>query len=474
MKRMPITSTGSGGSSGCRGKISPRLKWRLLVLPCLAAFVLSLYFSNIDRFPYDALSPDDQGLFQRIALNMAVDGSFSGSTGKEKVFCPVRPPLYPVCLALTRTVSDEDWLFLVRVLQIAAHVLTIWLMGKIAFIISQGSQRFAFLAAAAAAFIPHTAALTHVLLTESFTLFLLALSVYLALRAESGRATNRSAIQLAISFGMLILMRPVFLLLPPLLVLYFFLRTRFRIFSVPTLVLFFFFLVFAMLPWSLVQYVNVQKFTPGFTCIGHGLIAGILEGSPSLRKELEVIAADPENNSAEKKEATIAFLEQNPDDIRLDAQGQFDDRTKELITLSFLIYADAWKVDPPPVKSVVLADGYLKHASLAWITAHPPGYLSVMKNNLYTLLLGSYQPLVYHQLSGLPFAFSQYARFVLYALFLAGIFAATLKGRLQHLGIPLLTIGYLLIVHIPMHTEPRYLVEAYPFMALAVPYLLTE
>ncbi len=448
-------------------------KKHFLLLPCVAGLVLSLCLYHLDSASYDMMSIDDQGLFQRIAINLLENASFSGSTGNEKPFCPVRPPLYSMILALIMKISGKDWLTLLRIIQLFSHIVTIWMIGRISLYLT-GSRFSALLSSIIFALLPHTAALTHVVLTESLTIFLLVICMFMTTKIRSGEQIHlHLVIALAIVMGLLILMRPTFLFFPLFILLAILPQLRLYKYSVAYILVFFLFLALVLLPWSVTNYKVGHKFTPlRLAGTGFNVMAGIVKSTPVLHKDIEAIAMQMNKN--EKKKKINEFLTEGDHRVRLNEQGNFSSEAKETLAASFLTYADAWKINPPAATDIIAADRVLRYAANSWIQHHPWEYIAVMKNNLVVLLFGEYQPFVYHRLTGSAFIFANSMRGALYLLSLTGLIAAFIKKRGQMTILPFMVIIYLIIIHIPMHTEPRYFVEAYPFMALAVPYLLTK
>ncbi len=443
-------------------------KKHFLLFPCLAGLVLSLCLYHLDSASYDMMSVDDQGLFQRIAINLLETASFSGSAGNEKPFSPVRPPLYPMILALIMKISGQDWLTLLRIIQLFSHLVTIWMIGRISLSLT-GSNFSALLSSIIFALLPHTAALTHVVLSESLTIFLLVLCMFVTTKIRSGEQRNPPlVIALAIFMGLLILMRPTFFFFPLFILLAILSQLRAYKYSVAYVLIFFLFLGLVLLPWSVANYRVGLKFTPlRLAGIGFNLMAGIVKSTPGLHRDIEAIAIQMDRN--EKIKEINEFLTEGDHRIRLNEQGNFSSEAKETLAASFLIYADAWKIDPPATTDIIAADRLLRYAANSWIQHHPWEYSAVMKNNLRTLLFAEYQPFVYHRLTGYAFMFANSMRSALYVLSLAGLIAAFLTKQGQMTILPLMVIMYLIMIHIPMHTEPRYFVEAYPFMALFVP-----
>lgn len=446
-------------------------KKHFLLFPCVAGFVFSLCLYHLDSASYDMMSVDDQGLFQRIAINLSETGSFSGSAGNEKPFSPVRPPLYPMILAFIMKTAGQYWLTLLRIIQLFSHVVTIWMIGRISLSLT-GSRFSALLSSIIFALLPHTAALTHVVLTESLTIFLLVLCMFVTTKIRSGEQIKPPlVIALAIFMGFLILMRPTFLFFPLFILLAILPQLRVYKYTVAYVLFFFLFLGLVLLPWSVANYRVGHKFTPlRLAGIGFNLMAGIVKSTPVLHGDLEALAMHMDGNGGENE--TNELLAKGGHRIRLDEQGNFSPEVKETLAASFLIYADAWEITPPPATDIIAADKFLRHAANSWIRYHPWEYGLVMKNNLRTLLVGEYQPFVYHRLTGAAFTLANGMRNALYVLSLAGLIAAFLTKQGRMTVLPLMVIIYLIMIHIPMHAEPRYFVEAYPFMALLVPCII--
>lgn len=448
------------------------MKKILFIIPIIIGLFLSIFFSHRDEFKYDPLFPNDAGLFERIAFNLKSDLAFSGSTGEEKVFCPVRPPLYPVILALLMKVFGEGWEVVLRILQILAYLSTIWIISRIAIELNNGNEFAAFIASVTAAFIPHTAALTHTILTESFTIFLLALSVLLTVKTKL-RGSAISYMVTAVSYGLLILIRPTFLLLPPIILLYLIFPFRRPRIVLSRLAIFSLSLFLLLLPWILVNYSFGNKITPTrLAGVGFNMMTGIMWPKPNFDEEVHKFEMLQKDDTMESKEITVMAARDNIKGTWLNEKVAFNDQATQIIRTSVLLYLDAWKDQPPRVESVMAADTVLLKSAVLWIRTHPFAYLSVMTNNLNNMLFGEYQPLVYDQLSRHGLYLVNLGRIVLYILCLLGIVAAILSGRFHSIYLPMVIISYHLFIYMPMHTEPRYLVEAYPFMALTIPCII--
>ncbi len=187
-----------------RNRIMLMLTGALLV----AGFVLRVFFLRRHAF-----IPNDALLYQEIALNWMHEHVYGLSTDAAPRPTLIRLPGYPAILAacaflFRRWADDTGTLrsFLpVLWLQIAADLLTCWLVSRIAQRLF--GQRAGLLALALAALCPFTANYTATPLTETFTLTLLALAFHLLLRwMERPRWITLVLLSVALSGS--ILLRP--------------------------------------------------------------------------------------------------------------------------------------------------------------------------------------------------------------------------------------------------------------------------
>lgn len=443
----------------------------IFIFPLLAGLCLSLFFSLFVNYDYNPLNVNDQGLHQRIAANLAHDFTFSGATGPVKPFCPVRSPLYPVLLAVIMKAAGVKWLFAVRAVQIILHLATIRLIWEIALCLYDRNRYAAFTASMTAALIPHTALLTHDVMSETLTIFLLAACIHITLKSESGPG-YRNYLLLGICGGLLILTRPVFLLLLPLLWLYLFIHSCDKKAVFIRILLSAFSVMIIMLPWmiagkkALHQYRIFQNSGTGFN-----LMFGIFRSNPFFVQDIRKAAHEFETDSS-GKEITIRTIQTKYLNAGLKDIDTSTEEARRFLAISFMVYTDAWRTNPPEPGLVIAADNFLNMASISWIRVHPKEYLSVLPSHLKLLILEKYTPEVYRDLKGRAFGTSDYFKYVLYGLFLAGMVSGIKKGRVIQATLPLIVIIYILAIHLPMNAERRYFMPAYPVMALTAPMLI--
>jgi hypothetical protein len=147
---------------------------------------------------------------------------------------------------------------------------------------------------------------------------------------------------------------------------------------------------------------------------------------------------------------------------------------KRLVSLSLLTYHEAWALAPPSTELVIISDRFLRKVALEWIKKNPKEFLIVMYGNARELIFGTYEPLVYHELKKPLLVFTSMVRIMLYVFFMAGLVRVLSRSRFYLALLPLMIICYLIAIHTPMHTEPRYFVYSYVFMALVIPACLTR
>jgi hypothetical protein len=85
------------------------------------------------------------------------------------------------------------------------------------------------------------------------------------------------------------------------------------------------------------------------------------------------------------------------------------------------------------------------------------------------LVLGKEQPLVYQQLAGPVYWYSYMIEIFLCLGFLAAAFSLLRAGQFNLAFFPVIIVIYIVIINSLMHTEPRYFVYAYLFMAMVIP-----
>lgn len=123
----------------------PFTKAAVIVLPFFIAIFYMITFTMLDKYPYSAFETNDQGLSQRIASNLINQKAFSGADSLPFQFCPVRPPLYSFMLAGIWKISGNLSLMPVRVFQSFLYLLTLFLIYKIATIVSNGDRYYGYL-----------------------------------------------------------------------------------------------------------------------------------------------------------------------------------------------------------------------------------------------------------------------------------------------------------------------------------------
>ncbi len=446
----------------------------LPVLPFIIAISYMAVFSTIDGYPYSISSLYDQGLFQRIALNLLRKGQFSGSLGGHAVFCPTRPPLYPLVLALTWKITESTSLLPIRLIQGICYLFTIYFISRIATMVAGGNRKYGMLSALFASVIPFAAAATHLILTESLALFFLAMAVFFAVRFRTG-AGRSSLVVLGASLGLLILQRPTFMLIPALLLGYVLLAPKIKKKDfIPVVLLVMLPLTAVIAPWTMYARSETGSWSPVRAGLGYNLMSGILENNPPLRETLARYWKDAQNytldkQAVKKKLDMLSNAENEP--TSWDDSSHPD--TCRLIDLTGAIYLQEWYTEPPSARAVIQSDNFLKRMALLWIKDNPLHFLAIIVSNVRTLLFGDYQPLAYHAIGGNSYLYIVVLKWGLYLSFLMGTILLILQRRFHIVFFPLAISFYIIIVHSLMHTEPRYFMYAYTFMAITVPVLLS-
>jgi 4-amino-4-deoxy-L-arabinose transferase-like glycosyltransferase len=443
----------------------------IYAVPFVIAFLSLLLFAYIDQFPYSPLSYDDQGLFQRVAKNLLDYGVFSGSISEDKVFCPIRPPLYPVIIASVWKVTGSESLLPIRIVQGAAFLLSLFILFKTAVLLTSGNRTYGLITAFAAALIPDTAAAAHIILAECLTLFFLSLSALFVLLAASKQKVSY-LILLGTTLGLLVLMRPNFLLIPAPFIVYVLghsARNPRRISAVilSTILPF----VITLSPWMMLNKKNKGSFTPTYTVAGASLMVGILEDMPLVLQEVtddaKKMLIGNYDRSVENKKITELLLSGK---AVLSANASFSPELRHLLAAALANFTDHWLIRDHPlsVEIVVSSDRFLKKVAIEWVERHPLQFLSVILKNGETLTL-LHQPLIYQEMKGALYVTTFIFKLAIYILFLVGMSIAILNRRYRLAFFPLMIIGYILVTNSLLHAEPRFFIYALWFMTLLIP-----
>ncbi len=392
----------------------------------------------------------------------------------ELFFCPTRPPLYPLILAGTWKITGTESLLPIRLIQGAAYLISIFLIFRIATMLTSGNKAYAYLSALSAALIPDLAATVHLILTEVLTLFLLSLSVFLAVSLRT-RMRASSLISFGLTLGFLILQRPSFMLIIFLFivyVLYYAGKTARQILYVIILVTLP--LISVITPWMMVNKHEKGSFSPTYTALGHGIMQGIIEKSPAalqffIDNYLKTGARDLDKAPYYGKMKQFIVS----DRAKALSHKAFTPEVNDLMYLATLTYVESWSLNPPPPDKIILSDAFLKKASLDWIRNNPAEFSKMATQNIATLVWAE-QPLIYKKVEKPIYYVTSIIKLLLYILFLIGMIRLVRARRFALLFFPLMLISYLLILHAPMHTEPRYFIYAHLVMTLVVPAGLSQ
>jgi 4-amino-4-deoxy-L-arabinose transferase-like glycosyltransferase len=440
-------------------------------IPYLIAFINILAFAYIDNFPYSPLANDDQALFQRIAKNLAMNGHFSGSLSFHKVFCPSRPPLYPLILALTWRFSGSESLLYIRIIQCVAYLLSIYFIFRITMILTSGNKLHASMGATIASLIPDLAAATHIILTECLSLFLLSLSVLLSVLLKR-KIRNSYLLTLGIVLGLLSLLRPTFLLMPIPLIAYVLWHSQKSLKNVCTIVMLIILpFVFVLSPWMIVNKKNKGSYMPTYTAVGLALFEGIFDSSPSMMEQLVSSATGMVKTNFDTSLFERTIEEPSDSDEQMLPDQDFPSKEKLKIFAAALVNAaDPWlmRSNPLPVAKIVAADNFLKKIAINWIKRNPGQYVRIVLKHIQQLMIGD-QPVFYHSIAGPLYYVTLIIKLFVYVFFLIGLIEAVRNGRFDLLFFPLMITGYLIAVHALMHVEQRYFMCALLFMAMIAP-----
>ena len=448
----------------------------LLLLPFFVAIAYMLFFSHLDTYSYDPMESNDQALFQRIANNILENGKFSGSISGDLTFCPVRPPLYPLIIALSWKITGGKTLLPIRIIQGIAYLLCIFLIYKIATLLTSGNKVYGMLSSLFLSLFPHFSAVTHLILTESLAIFLLALCVLIAVSAR-GKIRYGSLIFLGIVLGMLALQRSNFLLLPILFVvylLYYSKRTVKSILLTTAILLISFTLT--LTPWIIVNKIKTGHYSPTFSAIGFNLMLGIIENRPSwFHLWIQDIQKDYpnliDNKAHENYLAEIEKLLRENIEVST-VSGHYPSDIQRLINIASLTYIKAWNPMPSSTREVVLADKFLRQIALQWIKQNPFLFMDTVLKNAKKMFYGENQPPINYHIKSGEYTAIDMVKTVFSMLFVMAVLAL-LRTRQYHLAFfPLSLVIYIFATNSFMHTEPRYFLYAYLFMPLLIPSLV--
>ena len=131
-----------------------------------------IIFSFLDTYDYDFLATNDSGAFQRIGFNLANGKGFSVAINEPFEFCPVRPALYPVFLAMIFKLSSGPCLNLAKAGQAIFYLAMVILLYISTYKAYPRKEKVIFFwTGILICLFPHLAAASTVLLSESLTLF---------------------------------------------------------------------------------------------------------------------------------------------------------------------------------------------------------------------------------------------------------------------------------------------------------------
>lgn len=439
----------------------------VLALPLLAIFI---YLGS----PEDVTTPDnDSALFWRIAVNLVEQQSFSGAVEAPYHFSAVRPMLYALIIALLWWLSGWDWELWIRLLQSFAHLATLLLVAHAASHLARDRRtQMGVVAAVVAAASPQLAAYTQVLLTETFATLLVTLLLWSAVIPL--RSLWPRILLIGLFSGLLILLRPTFLLLPPLIVFLALSLGRvsrwglIKLASGSALVC-----LLLLSPW---MWLNLQQGgTPTPTRlagVGYNLWTGVRDAPAPLGMEL---LDRREHTESEHESIPLTELLSRLDagELSLFVDGKLPPHYWLARLEAYHTYRSSWSERPPPAESVIAADRFLIHLVTQWIEAHPADYARLIAHNAGTMLFGHFHTPRFENAA--PPSISAYWDLYRYSLYLLCLLGVVLlwQRRQWHLlltgsVIPL----YLLVIHSPMHVEGRYFLEAFPSLAMIAAFAL--
>ena len=204
------------------------------------------------------ISSDAVRYYDPIALNLVEGKGFTvGETPTAQI-----APGYPSFLALIYTLFGHDYDF-VRILQLLLLAGT----GIIVYFMAQKylklSPALSFLASATTVVWPYLIIYSTLILTEILFIFLFLFSVYFLIRSLEEK-TFKTTIISGVILGMAILTRPVILLLPVWLCLFFFIALKFRkkAGEWKKIGVFLLLAIVVILPWTLRNFLQFDSFIP--------------------------------------------------------------------------------------------------------------------------------------------------------------------------------------------------------------------
>ena len=187
-------------NEGLRG----RERWTVLaVIVAGFAYRMSFLLLPLSR-------DDDTVVYAELARNWFQHGAYGFSRGGAIDPTLVRLPGYPLCLGLIFSIFGSERLGAALVMQALADVAGCWLLWDIAR--REVSRRAGWAVLLLAVFCPFTAVYAVTGLTESLSIFCVALAMWALVRVvravRSGRSVAGSMIALAASMGCAMLLRP--------------------------------------------------------------------------------------------------------------------------------------------------------------------------------------------------------------------------------------------------------------------------
>lgn len=441
--------------------------WLLLCLPALVTLLNCYWFAELDGYSHSSMATEDQGAFQRIGISLAEGGAYSCSTDPEKPFCPVRAPGVPVVFAACRLVFGARALTAIRILQVIALLATVLLLAYLAAVLAGHPRpwRTTLWIGLVIAILPHPAATTRLCQSEAFSMFGAALLVACACwPCWTGRVRWRwRAVALGIVSAALILTRPAFMLLPLLAYAHILLLGRSpRRQRIWTVLLSAGVLIAGLLPWALVNYQHRGRLAVAHPAVGFKLTLGI----PELADHLDLPI--PDDPAVVLPEMRRWFDDPGRAPL-FDDQGAPTPQTLQFIRVANVTFVTAWQYQrTPAAKDVQMSDAFLQRLAIAWILDNPLTYAGLVIEHVPQLLFGEYQPLVYCDVGSAVLAWTEFARYALYLVFVVGSIVCVRRRAFRLLIVPWGIFLYLLAIHIPMHVESRYLVQAHPFFPMVL------
>jgi 4-amino-4-deoxy-L-arabinose transferase-like glycosyltransferase len=437
---------------------------RTLALICFIAALHGLFFIWYQRPDWTTQWSDQEG-YRRLGQVLAETGKFTRFPDAPR-FVPevLRTPAYPMFVAaMYRAFGVRQWpVAFAQTLAFVAICLVVFTIGR-----HVASESIALGAAALVAAFPPIPYFGALVMTEVWTTFWFAVSMWVAIRAFQDRRTTRF-VWLGALLALTTLSRPVFVLFPLALagiglVGWPLLRVHPRPRASQWLVMLATFAI-AMLPWFTYNYLTLGRFTLSPAGgVGRGLWEGSWQATWRGRVQDELTdLADEVDERAEldRRVRAIADRERLPAGPMLEYVHQWEDIRR--------IWTEP--VDPHErALARVRADLEYQRVGVANIRQQSFGQLARRLARGVFVLWAAEIPFRYSEINALPVWVIRACWAVqagLFVIALAGIVVLGRSGRVGAATLLAAPIVYITAVHFPLLTEARQSLPAQPIVLL--------